>query len=100
MDPKAVARALNLDLWVCHHFRILPTDKRYKRLTENQKYLLYIGWLELPTSDQIKLWYTKKSGEPVISEEDETNFKKIGYTSAQIKRMKKQLENAGYSQSR
>lgn len=83
---------------MCHHFRILPTDERFKRLTENQKYLLYIGWLELPTSDQIKLWYDKKSSEPMISGEDETNFKKLGYTSAQIKKMKEQLENAGYSQ--
>jgi len=83
---------------VCHHFKVLPTDERYKKLTENQKYLLYIGWLELPTSKQIKLWYAKKSGEPIITDEDANNFKKLGYTSAQIKKMKEQLENAGYSQ--
>ena len=83
---------------MCHHFKILPTDERYKKLTENQKYLLYIGWLELPTSEQIKQWYAKKSGEPIITDEDAENFRKLGYTSAQIKKMKEQLENAGYSQ--
>jgi len=83
---------------VCHHFRVLPTEERYKRLTENQKYLLYIGWLELPTSDQIKQWYVKKAGEPVVTEEDAKNFEKIGYSKAQIKRIREQLENAGYSQ--
>ena len=98
MDPKEIAKAVNLDLWVCHHFRILPTDERYKRLTENQKHLLYVGWLELPTSDQIKAWYAKKATDPVISEDDANNFAKLGYSKEQIKRMREQLENAGYSQ--
>lgn len=82
-----------------HHFRILPTDERYKQLTENQKYLLYFGWLELPTSDQIKEYHTKKAGDPLITDTDAKDFKKLGYSAKQIKRMKEQLENAGYSQS-
>ena len=99
MDPKEVVKAISLDLWVCHHFRVLPTEERYKRLTDNQKNLLFLSWLELPTSEQIKLWYTKKIGEPVITEKDTKDFMKLGYSKAQIKRMKEQLENAGYRQS-
>jgi hypothetical protein len=83
---------------VCHHFRVLPTDDRFKRLTENQKNFLFTGWLELPTSDQIKEWYTKRENEPVVSDEDAENFKKLGYTDAQIRHIKEQLENAGFRQ--
>ena len=93
-----MAKETSLDLWVIHHFRVLPTEKRFKQLTDNQKYLLYIGWLELPTSDQIKKWYDRKSDDPVITKDDAKNFEKLGYSKEQIKRMKEQLENAGYSQ--
>ncbi len=98
MDPKEAVRAVSLDLWVCHHFRVLPTEERYKRLTENQKYLLYIGWLELPSSDQMKEWHDRKAGDPIITEDDAKDFENLGYTKEQIKHMKEQLQNAGYSQ--
>ena len=77
---------------------MLPTEERYKRLTENQKYLLYVGWLELPSSEQMKLWHDKKAGDPIITDEDAKNFKNLGYTKDQIKHMKEQLQNAGYNQ--
>ena len=77
---------------------MLPTEDRFKRLTENQKGLLYTSWLELPSSDQLKAWYDKKSGDPVVTDQDAKNFEDLGYTKAQIKRMKEQLENAGYRQ--
>ena len=99
VNPKEAVRAVSLDLWVIHHFRVLPTEERFKRLTKNQKYLLYKGWLELPTSEQIKEYFTKRAGDPVITDDDASNFKKLGYTPEQIRRMKEQLENAGYSQS-
>lgn len=77
---------------------MLPTDDRFKRLTPRQKDFLYLGWLELPTSDQIKEWYSKKKDDPVVTKEDAKNFQKLGYTAEQIKRMKEQLKNAGYRQ--
>lgn len=78
---------------------MLPTDDRFKRLTPNQKHLLFEGWLELPTSDQIKDYHTKKAGDPVITDEDADNFERMGYSKEQIKRMKHELEKAGFSQS-
>lgn len=95
---KEAAREESLDLWILHHFRVLPTDDRFKRLTENQKVLLFFGWKELPTSDQIKQFFDRKQGDPVIDEGAEKSFRRIGYTPAQIRRMKEQLANAGYSQ--
>lgn len=97
-DPREAVKATSLDLWVCHHFKVLPTDDRFKRLTPRQKDFLYLGWLELPTSDQIKEWYTAKKGDPVVSTEDSKNFQKLGYTSEQIKHMKDQLKKAGFRQ--
>ena len=98
MDWKETAREESLDLWICHHFRVLPTDKRFKRLTENQKTLLFHGWTELPSSEQIKRFYDKKSGDPVIDDTAEKNFKKLGYSSKQIQKMKGELEKAGFAQ--
>ena len=77
---------------------MLPTDEKFKRLTRTQKDFLYMGWMELPTSDQMKEWYSKKKGDPVITSDDSKNFAKLGYSPEQIKRMKEQLKNAGYSQ--
>jgi hypothetical protein len=34
----------------------------------------------------------------VVSDEDAENFKKLGYTDAQIRHIKEQLENAGFRQ--
>jgi hypothetical protein len=94
-----LAKEVSLDLWVIHHFRILPTDERYKRLTDNQKVLLFYGWVDLPSTDEIRMSQSRRAGDPVIGEEDTKIFKNLGYTPAQIRKMKEQLENAGYSQS-
>ena len=97
-DLEELAREESLDLWVCHHFRVLPTDDRYKRLTNNQKVLLFFGWKTLPSSEQIKRFFDRKEGDPTIDKGTAANFKKLGYTATQIRRMKEQLANAGYSQ--
>jgi len=90
--------SVRLDLWVINHFRVLPTDDRFKRLTENQKNLLFIGWLENPSSEQLKEWYDRKEDTPVITDEDAKNFEELGYRKEQIARMRDQLEKAGYRQ--
>lgn len=76
----------------------MPTDDRFKKLTRNQKCLLFEGWTELPSSDQIKVWYDKQD-HTEITESDEVDFKELGYTPKQIEKMKEQLRNAGYNQS-
>lgn len=98
MDPKEAVREQSLDIWICHHFRVLPTSPDFKQLTDNQKILLFYGWTELPTSDQIKEMYDSREEDPVITKTDADNFRKRGYTEKQIAFMKEQLENAGYRQ--
>lgn len=93
-----MARAVAVDLWVCHHFRVLPTEERFKKLTSRQKDLLYVGWVELPTSDQIKEWNAKKLGDPTVTPETAKEFRKLGYTPDQIRKIKEQLKNAGFQQ--
>ena len=93
-----MVKELAVDLWICHHFKVLPTEDRFKRLTPRQKDLLYVSWTELPTSDQIKKWHADKKGNPVVTGEDAKQFRKLGYTPEQIKRIKEQLKNAGYNQ--
>lgn len=77
---------------------MLPTDDNFKRLTELQKNILWLGWTQLPSSDQIKKYYDKKSDDPLVTSDDAVNFKKLGYSSAQIKRMKEELGKAGFNQ--
>ena len=46
---------LRLNTWIIHHFKVLPTDKRYKTLTQNQKYLILMSYLYAPTSEEMRL---------------------------------------------
>jgi len=92
VDPKAVIEAIRLDLWVIHHFRVLPTDHRFKSLTVNQKRLLLESWMNLPTSDQLKEYQYRTTEDPEITTKDEELFALAGYSPEQIARMKDQLE--------
>lgn len=77
----------------------MPTDDRFKQLTDRQKLLLFYGWVELPSSEQIKRHHDRKGEIPVIDDSTADDLKKLGYTPKQITKMREQLENAGYSQS-
>ena len=83
-----------LDLWICHHFRVLPTSKEFKKLTEYQKVFLLQGYLEQPTSEEIRHSYLSET-RSLVTDEDEAAFREVGFTAEQIKRMKKQLAEAG-----
>lgn len=80
-----------LDLWICHHFRVLPTEKRFKRLTEKQKVLLLHSWIELPTSEQLKAVNHDESRLPAIDDTTEENLLNVGYTQEQIDTIKEQI---------
>jgi hypothetical protein len=89
-----VVRASGLDLWVCHHFRVLPTDDRFKELSFRQKLLLFRSHEYLPTDDDLR--YSSLVQRRARSESLPTgDLKRMGYTPEQIKRMKEQLEAAG-----
>ncbi len=90
---KEAAKAVPLDLWVCDHYKVLPTEERYKQLTDRQKYLLFQGFIERPQDNDIhrSYWISQRDS---FSKKDEENLLKRGYTRDQILKMKNELEKA------
>ena len=83
-----------LDLWICLYFKVLPTSLEYKQLLSEQKHLLFTGFLDLPTSEQIKLNHEGTSSAPRITSVDTLNLKKLGYSQETIDRMQGELQKA------
>ncbi len=90
-----MAKAIALDLWVCSHFHVLPTEEKFLKLSEKQKVLLFFGFAEMPTDVQLHEAYAKEQEGPSVSEEDEKNFASLGYSGEQIERMKENLSQVG-----
>lgn len=85
-----------LDLWICNHFQVLPTDERFKTLTDRQKILLFQGYLETPTSGQIHESHMMQlKQEEIWNEQREMELKRMGYTLEQIERIKDNYRKAG-----
>ena len=93
-DFREVVKGVALDVWICNHFKVLPTEDRFKYLTERQKYLLFIGFVEQPRHDDMHKAYAM-SRRATINSSDGLNLKKLGYTDEQIRKMREQLEKAG-----
>ena len=73
---------------------MLPTNRDFKRLTEYQKMFLLQGYLEQPTSEEIKYSYLSEV-QSLVTAEDEIAFKDIGFATEQIEKVKDQLSKAG-----
>lgn len=70
---------------------MLPTDERFKSLTDKQKNLLLSMYLEFPTSEVLHTIYEEEYAEhPKVSEEEEEGLKRLGYSPEQIKKMKEE----------
>lgn len=83
---KAIINEVSLDLWICHHFRVLPTEGRFKRLTENQKRLLFYSFQEMPTDDELIMDVRiREDAERQALPPDD--LIKLGYTQEQIDRI-------------
>jgi hypothetical protein len=72
-------------LWVVEHYRVLPTDPRYKELTDDQIELLFVNFLTTLTPDEQRRFYIQKLAE----EQEEAQFpveefKKLGYSEEQL----------------
>ena len=59
------------DWFVIFHFKILPTDKRYKDLSERQKVYLFRMYLDSPTPEQYKTWWDEKNPKSLYNAPDE-----------------------------
>ena len=65
-----------IDIWTCLNFKILPTDDRFLKLLPEQKILLFIGALELPTLLQMKYAQEEQNKKAAITEKDEAGHRK------------------------
>ena len=92
-DISEVIQSQALDLWICNHYKVLPTDDRFKRLGDEQKYMLFKAYLEQPLSDEIHKAY--RQSKPTLDTTTENNLKKLGYTPEQLRRLQHEIEKAG-----
>ena len=72
---------------------MLPTEDRFKNLSEETKYLLYVGFLETALPEEIHESY-RISREYHLDPAVERGLRKAGYTDAQIAQYKEDLQKA------
>jgi len=90
-----VAKEVAVDLWIINHFRVLPTEDRYMRLTERQKSLMITGYFENPIPDEARLAYrasidADSNGIRGLTETDKVNLmNRFGYSNEQLDRIEK-----------
>ena len=70
------------------HFRILPTDKRYIELRFEQKELLFLSFLTLPTDEEYRSAYLKSHKAPTVPDEILAD---LGYDLDEIEKIQKEL---------
>lgn len=96
-DWKETVSEVSLDLWICRKFSCLPTEDRFKRMTDHQKVMMFYGYLVSPSDEEIRKNYLANTAiTPILSEEDKADFKGVlGYSDEAIQRMEENLRAAG-----
>lgn len=93
MGLKKLARINALDLWICRHFKVLPTDARFKELTSIQKNLLFESFVHTPIDLEIyKMVNTVVK--TALDTETKKALERAGYTPEQLKKIQENLETA------
>lgn len=92
MDLNLVVQELWVDLWVCNYYRVLPTDERFKKLTEKQKGLLIKSFLEQPTDMELHMAYQERQKREREFSLDYDSLRKSGFSEEQIGRMRREME--------
>jgi len=83
-------------LWLIEHFRILPTDKRYKKLSEDQIEILFCNFLSSPIDEEYKNTYRKgMSKTDVIKTMPKEIFKEMGYSEEDMKKIGQEIVMSG-----
>lgn len=81
--PKTLER-----LWLIEHFRVLPTDERYLRLSDDQVAVLLNYWLHASDEEAVKRLYWKDKQPQGPGDEE---LAALGYSAEQIKAIKADL---------
>lgn len=83
-------------LWLIEHFRILPTDERYKKLSEDQIEILFCNFLSSPIDEEYKNTYRQgMSKTDVIKSMPTELFKDMGYDENDIKQISQEIAVGG-----
>lgn len=72
------------------HFRILPTDRRFKELSSEQKEMLFLAFLVMPTDEQYKISYSKSR---ISSELPDEVLEEMGYEKEEIETIQQVIRN-------
>jgi hypothetical protein len=86
---------LKLDVWICEHFKVLPTEQRFKDLSGRQKLILWFGCLYTPSREvmQRSFLLSKKNEERFgVDEVTADALKQSGYSKEQIEAIQDQLK--------
>lgn len=80
LDPETLER-----LWLIEHFKILPTDERYLKMSRGQISLIMGYWLDSASEEDMKraYWEGLKKSAPT-----DDQLKELGYSQAQIDAIK------------
>jgi len=74
---------------------VLPTDQRFLELSQKQKDLLFVSFLEMPTDSVMRQTHIESKRLAEIDDDTATNLKNLGYTDAQLAKIRAQLQLAG-----
>ena len=86
MSPESRSR-----LWVCEHFRVLPTDSKYKALTDLQANLLFTNYLFTANESDIKAAYWSERVNTKKSLPNREDLVALGYNDKQIDEILKEI---------
>lgn len=82
-SPRTVER-----LWLIEHFRILPTDERYTRLSDTQVSVLVNNWLNMPDEYEMKRSYWEKKLKTIAANPPPVDqLREIGYSDEEIRKI-------------
>ena len=87
---------MRLRLWVIEHFRVLPTDPRFKALDEDQMEVLFFHFINSGTDEQHRLAYhTKMSRKETIDTMPRNLMEDMGYTKEELEKITQELTIGG-----
>ncbi len=65
---------------------MLPTDQRYKELTDKQAELLFLNFLDSPTDEEyLRFYRDREEKESVMEELPEGELEEMGYSEEEIR---------------
>lgn len=75
-------------LWIMEHFRMLPTDPKFKELTDEQIEILYLNYLKSPEDSDMKAFYRERKNREREREDLRKNLEASGkYSKERIEQI-------------